>query len=102
MNSSVAKLAENLGGIKCNNTNCNHFHRINNNRYFGTLENHNITKSHYKNLTPEQIALVCRKEVYLYEYIDSQDRFNETELPPFYGKLNSKIKLKDYEYVQKV
>ena len=47
-------------------------------------------------MTPEQIALVsvCRKGVYLYEYIDLFDRFKETELPPiheFHGKLSGKI-----------
>src|SRR5438552_18884594 len=105
MNSSLSKLAENLGGIKCKDTNCNHFHRIDNNRCFETLENHNITKSYYKNLSLELIALVCHKGVYPYEYIDSQDRFNETELPlfhEFHGKLNGKIKLKDYEHAQNI
>src|SRR5438552_7545592 len=105
MNSSVVKLVENLGGVKCKNINCNHFYRIDNNRCFGTLENHNITKNHYKDLTSEQIALVCHKGVYPYEYIDSQDRFNEIELPPFHefhGKLNGKIKLKDYEHAQNI
>jgi hypothetical protein len=28
MNSSLSKLAENLGSVKCKDTNCNHFHRI--------------------------------------------------------------------------
>ena len=28
MNSSLAKLAENLGAVKCKDTNCKHFHRI--------------------------------------------------------------------------
>src|SRR5438552_11456649 len=101
MNSSVAKLVENLDGVKCKNTNCNHFYRINKNQYFGTLENHNITRRHYKDLTSEQIALVCYKGVYPYEYIDLQDRFNEIELPSFHkfhGKLNGKIKSKDYKH----
>src|SRR5438477_9447673 len=86
MNSSLSKLAENLGSIKCKDINCKHFHRIgeiDDRRCFGTLENHNITKKHYKDLISEQIALVCCKGVYPYEYIDSQDRFNKTELPPF-------------------
>ncbi|CAI2196025.1 14231_t:CDS:2, partial [Funneliformis geosporum] len=29
----------------------------------------------------DQLALVLRKRVYPYDYIDSQNRFNETELP---------------------
>src|SRR5438876_9629720 len=105
MNSSLFKLTENLSDIKCKNTNCNHFHRIDDNRCFETLKNYNITKSHYKDLTPEQIALVCHKRVYPYEYIDSQDRFNETKLSPFHefhDKLNGKIKLKNYEHIQNI
>ncbi|CAG8632536.1 28_t:CDS:2, partial [Paraglomus occultum] len=105
MNTSLAKLAENLGAVKCKESNCKHFHRIDDNRCFGTLENHKITCQIYKNLSPKQIALVCRKGVYPYEYIDSHDRFSETELPPFHefhGKLNGKISQKDYDYAQKV
>ena len=42
-------------------------------------------------LTPKQKELITRKGVYPYEYIDSVDRFNETQLPPkeaFYSSLN--------------
>ena len=105
MNTSLSKLAENLGAVKCKNINCKHHYRIDENRCFGTLEYHKITKMHYKNMTPEQIALVCQKGVYPYEYIDSFDRFKETELPPiheFHGKLSGKISQKDYEHAQKV
>ncbi|CAG8625073.1 9444_t:CDS:1, partial [Paraglomus occultum] len=105
MNTSLAKLAENLGAVKCKDSNCKHFHRIDNNRCFGTLENHRITCQIYKKLSPEQIALVCRKGVYPYEYIDSHDRFSETKLPPFHefhGKLKGKISQEDYDYAQKV
>ncbi|CAI2196847.1 3810_t:CDS:1, partial [Funneliformis geosporum] len=38
----------------------------------------------------KQLALVYRKGVYPYDYIDSHDRFQETELPPiheFYSTL---------------
>src|SRR6185436_19054783 len=102
MNSSLAKLADNLGAVKCKDKNCKHLNRIDDDRCIGTLANHKITKQYYEKLgyTPEQIALICRKGVYPYEYIDSFDRFNETELSPFHefhGKLNGKIKIKDYE-----
>ncbi|CAI2194857.1 5565_t:CDS:1, partial [Funneliformis geosporum] len=43
--------------------------------------------------------------VYPYEYIDSQDRFLETELPPiheFHGILSGKITQEDYLHAQKV
>src|SRR5215471_3049922 len=68
MNSSLAKLTKNLG------------------------DNHPITSQHFKKLgyTEKQLALVYRKGVYPYEYINSHDRFLETELPPiheFYGQL---------------
>ena len=44
--------------------------------------------------------------MYPYEYLDSSERFEETELPPkdtFYSKLNMKgISDKDYEHAQSV
>ncbi|CAJ0829591.1 3257_t:CDS:2, partial [Entrophospora sp. SA101] len=55
MNSSLSSLANNLGAIKL---------------------------KHYKNYTKEQIAMVCQKGIYPYEYIDSLERFLKTELPP--------------------
>jgi len=105
MNSSLAKLAENLGAVKCKDTNCKHFHRIDGDRCFGTLANHKVTRKIYRDFSPEKIALLCRKGVYPYEYIDSHDRFNETELPlfhEFHGKLNGKIHQKDYNHAKKV
>src|SRR4051812_18600501 len=68
-------------------------------------KDHPITIQHYKNLTPEQIVLVCRKGVYPYEYIDSFDGFNEIELPPidkFHGKLSGGISQEDHDHAQKV
>jgi hypothetical protein len=61
MNSSLASLTKNLG------------------------DNHPITSQYFKKLdyTEKQLALVYRKGVYPYDYIDSHDRFQETELPPF-------------------
>ncbi|CAG8657722.1 10276_t:CDS:2, partial [Ambispora leptoticha] len=81
MNNSLANLMKNLG------------------------TNYPITSQHYRDYSPEQIALVYHKRVYSYEYIDSYDRFLETELPPiyeFHGRLNGKISQKDYDYAQKV
>ena len=47
-----------------------------------------------------------RKGVYLYEYIDSWEGFEETSLPPreaFYSNLNmTDISEKDYKHVQQV
>ncbi|CAI2197824.1 15440_t:CDS:1, partial [Funneliformis geosporum] len=62
MNSSLASLTKNLGN------------------------NHPITSKYFKKLsyTKEQLALVYRKGVYPYNYIDSYDRFQETELPPIH------------------
>ena len=61
-----------------------------------------ITKSEFGDKTD----IILRKGVYPYEYIDSLDRFNETQLPPidkFYCKLSDeKIKDVDYEHAQKV
>ena len=49
---------------------------------------------------------ILRKGVYPYQYIDSFEKFNETELPPiekFYSSLNDEsIKQTDYEHAQKV
>ena len=83
MNSSLASLTKNLG------------------------DNHPITTKHFKKLgyTEEQIALVYRKGIYCYDYIDSQDRFLETELPPiheFHSTLKGKISQEDYHHAQKV
>ena len=51
-----------------------------------------------------QYNLLTRKGVYLYEYINSWDRFNETQLPPidvFYSNLNmSSISEEDYQHAQ--
>ena len=81
MNASLANLTKNLG------------------------DNHPITSQHFKDFSPEQISLVCRKGVYPYDYIDSHDRFLETELPlfhEFHTKLHGKISQDDYQYDQKV
>ena len=53
-----------------------------------------------------QYDLLTRKGVYPYEYINSSDRFNETQPPPisaFYSNLNmSSISEEDYQHTQRV
>ena len=53
-----------------------------------------------------QYDLLTRKLVFLYQYVNSWDRFNETQLPPidaFYSNLNmSSISKEDYQHAQKV
>ena len=53
-----------------------------------------------------QYGLLTRKGVYPYEYINSWDRFNKTQLPPidaFYSNLNmSSISEEDYQHAQRV
>ena len=53
-----------------------------------------------------QYGLLTRKGVYLYEYINSWDRLEETQLPPisaFYSNLNvSSISEEDYQHAQRV
>ena len=53
-----------------------------------------------------QYGLLTRKGVYPYEYINSWDRFNKTQLPPisaFYSNLNmSSISEEDYQRAQRV
>ncbi|CAI2168462.1 50_t:CDS:2, partial [Funneliformis geosporum] len=59
-----------------------------------------------KSLVIGQIILIgSLSGVYPYEYIDSHDRFLETELPPiheFYGQLSGKITQEDYLHAQKL
>src|SRR6266496_5872194 len=108
MNSSLAKLAANIGAVTCKKTNgCNHVSRIDKNRCLGHPEKYKITMQYYtkKGLTPEIIALILRKGVFPYEYIDSHERFKETKLPPidkFHGTLSEKCSQEDYEHAQKV
>ena len=51
-----------------------------------------------------QYGLFTRKGVYPYEYVNSWDRFNKTQLPPidvFYSNLNmSSISEDDYQHAQ--
>ena len=51
-----------------------------------------------------QYDLLTRKEVYPYEYVNSWDRFSETQLPPidvFYSNQNmSSMSVEDYQHTQ--
>ncbi|CAG8614742.1 3281_t:CDS:2, partial [Scutellospora calospora] len=81
MNNSLANLTKNLGS------------------------NHPITSQHFKDYSLDQISLASHKGVYPYDYIDSQERFKETELPPiheFHSILKGKISQDDYYHAQKV
>ncbi|CAI2195737.1 7512_t:CDS:2, partial [Funneliformis geosporum] len=83
INSSLASLTKNLG------------------------DNHLITSQYFKKLgyTKKQLALIYRKGVYFYNYINSHDRFQETELPSiyeFYSTLKGKISQDDYKHAKKV
>ena len=81
MASSLDKLAKNLDDDQCKN-----------------LRDFYSDEEHFK--------LMRRKGSYPYEYVDSWEKFEETELPSkeaFYSKLNMKeISDKDYEHAQKV
>ena len=75
----------------------------------GALVN-NLPKDAFKNLerynTPEEAKLIKRKGVYPYEYMNTEERFNETKLPPkkaFYSKLTGKgITEEDYKHALNV
>ena len=62
----------------------------------GALVN-NLPKDAFKNLdkyyTPEQTELIKQKGFYPYEYMDTEEKFNDTKLPPreaFYSKLSGR------------
>ena len=79
---------------------------------FSSLEAlvNNLPKDAFKNLhkyfTPEQAEILKQKEFYPYEYMDSIEKFNDTEPPTqkgFYSKLSGKgISNKNYNHVWKV
>ena len=66
----------------------------------------NLPKDAFKNLikyfTPKQAEILKQKGFYPYEYMDSEEKFNDTKLPPreaFYSKLSGKgITEKDYKH----
>ncbi|KXJ07079.1 hypothetical protein AC249_AIPGENE2238 [Exaiptasia diaphana] len=68
----------------------------------------NLKKEDFKNLKMKfnDIDLLLRKGVFPYDYFDSEEKLEETKLPPigaFYSNLsNSSISIEDYEHAQKV
>ena len=75
----------------------------------GTLVN-NLPKEAFNNLeryyTPEEARLIKRKGVYPYEYMNTEEKFKETKLPPkkaFYSRLSGEgITEKDYKHALNV
>ena len=75
----------------------------------GALVN-NLQKDAFKNLdryyTPEQAELIRQKGFYPYEYMDTEEKLNDTKLPPreaFYSRLSGKgISKADYKHALNV
>ena len=75
----------------------------------GALVN-NLPKDGFKNIskyyTPEEVELIKQKGFYPYEYMDTEEKFNHTKLPPreaFYSKLSGRgISEKDYKHAWNV
>ena len=75
----------------------------------GALVN-NLPKDAFKNLlkyfTPKQAEILKQKGFYPYEYMNSEEKFNDTKLPPreaFYSKLSGRgITEKDYKHAWNV
>ena len=75
----------------------------------GALVN-NLPKNGFKNIskyyTPEEVELIKQKGFYPYEYMDTEEKFNDTKLPPreaFYSKLSGRgISEKDYKHAWNV
>ena len=71
----------------------------------GALVN-NLPKNGFKNIskyyTPEEVELIKQKGFYPYEFMNTEEKFNDTKLPPrevFYSKLSGKgISEKDYKH----
>ena len=70
----------------------------------------NLPEDGFKNIskyfTPEQVELIKQKGFYPYEYMDTEEKFNDTKPPPqeaFYSKLTGKgISNKNYSHVLNV
>ena len=75
----------------------------------GALVN-NLPKNGFKNIskyyTPEEVELIKQKGFYPYEFMDIEEKFNDTKLPPrevFYSKLSGKgISEKNYKHAWNV
>ena len=91
--SSLEKLVENLKNGDKNDLSAFHV-----TKHFMKLE--------YPDITDEQMLLLCQKGVVPYEYMNSFDKYNETQLPPieaFRNKLNDEeCNPKDYQHALKV
>ncbi|XP_071580579.1 uncharacterized protein [Temnothorax nylanderi] len=65
-----------------------------------------ITRSENAELSTEDLDLLTRKGVFPYEYVDSEDKLRETELPPrevFYSSLTDETASEsDYEHATRV
>ncbi|XP_051155221.1 uncharacterized protein LOC127277868 [Leptopilina boulardi] len=70
------------------------------------LDEYKIVSSVFFNYSNDKIKLLTRKGVFPYEYIDSREKLEETQLPPkekFYSTLNdSNVSDEDYAHAQKV
>ena len=75
----------------------------------GALVN-NLPKDAFKNLlkyfTPKQAEILKQKGFYPYEYMDTEEKFNDIKIPPreaFYSKLSGRgITEKDYKHAENV
>lgn len=65
-----------------------------------------ISKKVWKNLSEEEFEMITRKGVYPYDYMNSPEKMNETQLPSienFYNRLNDcQITEQEYEFAKKV
>ncbi|XP_051168414.1 uncharacterized protein LOC127286143 [Leptopilina boulardi] len=70
------------------------------------LDEYKIVNSVFSNYSDDKVKLLTRKGVFPYEYIDSREKLDETQLPPkekFYSTLNdSNVSDEDYAHAQKV
>ena len=65
------------------------------------VENLNGDVPYLKAAYPNDYKLLARKQVFMYEYIDSFDKFDETELPPitaFASSLNNGANISETDY----
>lgn len=73
---------------------------------FLTPDKLSILKSEFQNLSADDFLLLTRKGVFPYEYIDSEERLDETCLPSretFYSSLNEEtVSAVDYAHAQNV
>ena len=115
MQSSLSNLVDNLSGVHDECNKCRERKKIKSNCEFVGFRNGRLNckckeckkpctkvindknfRTLYKfcNGDLNKFFLLLRKGIYPYEYMDSWEKFNETELPPkeaFYGKFNQKI-----------